>query len=243
MESGTINQRGGKVISIGVKVEGIERIKAMLGNQIKQINYATAVALTNTAKAVREALPAAMESSLDRPTSFTKRGLFLRAARKDNLEAVVGFMDRQARYMRYQIEGGQRPAGPGGIKLPGNISLNAFGNIPKGAIDQLKAAAKGGSLSRTIARRLGEGNRRKGAAPIELFFGQPRGKGWANAPVGIWRRVPGLPGKLVPVVVFPKTSAKYRPRFDMAGIARRVVEREWPRQFEQALRMAKATAR
>ena len=94
-----------------------------------------------------------------------------------------------------------------------------------------------------IVRRLGVGGRRKGAAPIELFYGKPAGRGWEKAPIGIWRRVPGSPGKLVPVIVFEDTPARYKPRFRFAEAAEKVVRREWDRNFAVAFDEAMRSAR
>lgn len=188
-------------------------------------------------------MPAALERDLDRPTPFTKRGLFVQRATPASLSATVGFMDRQASYLKWQIAGGTRQPSARGIKLPGNIQLNSFGNIPRGLIDKLKTAAQDGTLAKGLAKRLGETNRRKGAAPIQLFYGKPVGRGWEKAPMGIWRRIPGTPGKLVPVVVFEDTPAKYRPRFDFQRHAEAVVRLEWDRQFALAFETAMRTAR
>lgn len=229
---------------ITIKVEGLNALRANLTGMEKQIRFAAAVALTNTAKAVKAALPAVMNRELDRPTPFTTRGIFVTPAKKDSLTAVVGFMDRQASYLKYQIAGGTRQPGPRGIKLPGNITLNAFGNIPRGMIDKLKAAAKDGKLSSAISKRIGAaGNRRKGAAPVRLFYGKPTGRGWEKAPMGIYRRIPGKPGKLVPVILFEDTPAKYRPRFYLQRAGETVVRREWDKQFAAAFANAIRTAR
>jgi hypothetical protein len=228
---------------ITVRIEGVEAAKAMLAGTQKQVRFAAAVALTRTAAEVKDALPAVMERELDRPTPFTKRGIFVTRATPATLTAVVGLMDRQAGYLKYQIAGGERRPGPRGIKLPGNITLNSFGNIPRGVIDKLKVSAQDGTLGKGLARRLGVGNRRKGAAPIELFLGKPTGRGWEKAPMGIWRRVPGSPGKLIPVVVFEDTPVRYRPRFNMRRAALDVVRREWDRQFARAFDEAMGTAR
>lgn len=228
---------------IKVEIDGLERVKAAMSGAGKQVVFAAAVALTRTARAIKEAVPARMDQELDRPTPFSKGGLYVKAARRETLTAEVGFMDRQASYMKFQVDGGIRPTGARGIKLPGNIELNMFGNIPKGTIDKLKAVAQNGTLGRSIARRLGIGNRRKGAAPIQLFFGKPSGRGWEKAPIGIWRRIPGSPGKLIPVIVFEDTPARYRPRFKFARLGEEVVRREWDRQFSTALDQAMRTAR
>jgi hypothetical protein len=228
---------------IKVTMTGLDAVTRTLTHLEKQTRYATAVALTRTAKAVKDAMPEAMDRALDRPTPFTKRGMYVKAAKASDLTAVVGFMDRQASYLKYQIAGGTRAPTSRGIKLPGNIQLNSFGNIPRGLIDKLKTAAQDGSLSKAVGKRLGVGNRRKGAAPIQLFYGKPTGRGWEKAPMGIWRRIPGTPGKLVPVIVFEDTPAKYRPRFNFHREAERVIRSEWDRQFSTALADAMRTAR
>ena len=228
---------------IKVEIQGLDKTLAQIGGMSKQVRFAAAVALTRTARDVKDAMPAVMDRDLDRPVPFTQRGLFVTPARRDNLTAVVGFMDRQAAYLKYQIAGGTRTPTARGIKLPGNITLNSFGNIPKGLIDKLKQSAQDGSLGRGIAGRLGLKNRRKGAAPIALFYGKPTGRGWKKAPMGIWRRVPGSPGKLIPVIVFEDTPAKYKPRFHFQRAAEAVVRRVWDRNFAAAFADAMRTAR
>lgn len=228
-----------------IRVEhNIGQVQAWLAGQQKQVQFATAVALTRTATVIKAALPAEMDRVFDRPTPFTKRGIYLKAARRDNLTAEVGLMDAQAKYLGLQVTGGVRQPGQRGIRLPGNVQLNAFGNIPRGLTDKLKAAAKSGELGAAVTRRLGVSrDKRKGAAPIELFYGKPSGQRWNDAPVGIWRRVPGKPGKLIPVIVFEDTPSKYSKRLDLQRFAAPIVQREFSQQFDRALREALASAR
>lgn len=233
-------------MKVSVKTDRAQLLAALRGQQ-KQVDFAIAMALTKTAKAIQEAMPAALDETFDRPTPFTKRGTYVKPARRDDLVAEVGFREIQAKYLKLQAEGGVYSPGESGIKLPGNIQLNTFGNIPKGMIAQLKAAAQNGQLSNAIARRLqAQGNRRKGAEPIQLFFGVPRGRGWEDAPLGIWRRIPGAaggPGKLIPVIVFEDTPAQYKRRLDMEAIATPIVAREFGRLLREAVRRALETAR
>jgi hypothetical protein len=234
---------------IHIKVtHNLDAVARAFSAQRKQIAFATAVALTRTAQDLRAAIPAELDRKLDNPTDFTKRGTYLLAARKDKLQAEVGFRQIQARYMALQIAGGARQPGKGGIKLPGNIQLNAFGNIPRGTIAKLKAAAKEGTLGPALAKRINaNGNRRKGAAPLQLFYGQPTGRGWENAPVGIWRRIPpatpGGKGKLIPVIVFDDKPARYRPRFDLRALAQRTVDTRFAGHFRTEFQKAMANAR
>ncbi len=225
----------------------IAAITKMMQAQAKQVTYATAVALTKTAVKVRAAIPAGLDEQLDNPTSFTKRGTYLKRAERTKLVAEVGFREIQSKYLKLQEEGGVQEAGEAGIRLPGNIQLNAFGNIPRGLITKLKAAADNGTLAPAIAKRLGAGgSRRKGAAPVQLFYGIPQGKGWEDAPMGIWRRVPGAPGapgKLIPVIIFSDKPAKFKPRLDLKRIAQPVVDKNFETEFLTALKNALATAR
>lgn len=206
-----------------------------------QVPFAAAKALTKTAQAVQKSIPDALEKALDRPTEFTKRGTFIVPARKNNLSAIVGFKDRQATYMVYQIEGGNRSPAKKALRLPGDVVLDAHGNLPKGTIAKLIAAAKAGKYGALVKKRLGIGDRRKKAGDLSLFYGQP--KGHPGLPVGIWRRLPGTPGKLVPVIVFPKQSAHYKPRFDFKKLVEDVARREFPAQFAIAFDDAVRTAR
>jgi hypothetical protein len=229
-------------------LHNLPQLKAAIDRVGKQARFAMAVALTRTAKDVQSAVPAELERDLDRPTDFTKRGLFITPARRDSLVAVVGFKDRQAKYMALQIAGGVYRPGEAGIRLPGDIVLNSFGNIPRGVIKRLKAAAAQGTLGPAIAKRINaNGNRRKGAAPVQLFVGKPQGKGWESAPMGIWRRVPpatpGGQGKLVPVIVFEDKPVTYRKRFDFDALGRRIVAQRFQTHFTAEFQKAIRTAR
>lgn len=231
-------------MQINIK-HNLDVIMAKLSGQQRQVSFAAAVALTRTAAVIKAALPAELDRVFDRPTSFTKRGIYLKAARRDAMTAEVGFMTRQASYLRLQLSGGTRAPTARGIRLPGNIELNAFGNIPRGLTDKLKAAAKDGTLGAAVSRRLGVSakDRRKGAPPISLFYGKPAGSRWDKAPVGIYRRIPGKPGKLVPVILFEDTPAKYTKRLDLGNFAAPIVAREFAAQFDRALTEALASAR
>lgn len=229
---------------IQVDISGLRGLGGFID---KQARYAAAVALTKTAQEIRSAIPAELDQVFDRPTTFTKQGTYLKAARRDELVAEVGFRPIQSKYLKLQAEGGIYMPREGGIRLPGNIQLNAFGNIPRGTIAKLKAAADNGQLSAALAKRLNvQGNRRKGAKPLQLFFGVPRGDAWQNAPLGIWRRVPGVdggPGKLIPVILFEDTPAKYSKRLDLGEMARPIVAQRFQANLARALADAMRTAR
>ena len=221
---------------ITFETKGFDAAIKSLGNLQKQVEFAASKALNATGKAVADAMPAEIEKVIDRPTPFTKRGVrVLRYANKGKLETTVGFATAQARYMRWQIEGGTRNPGPAGLKIPAAINVDAFGNIPKGMISKLIAVArKERKLAKATSRRVKVSNK------VDLFYGDPKdqtGKPW---PRGIYKVTNG---QLIPLVIFPVTAARYRPRLDFPRIAENIIRKEWPRQFEIAMANALSTAK
>jgi hypothetical protein len=222
---------------ITVKVDNAGSLRMLEGLQ-KQVRFAAAKALTRTAQAVQRAIPQALERELDRPTPFTKHGIFVTRATPTTLTAVVGFKDRQAKYMRLQIEGGSRSPGARGIKLPGNVTLDQYGNIPRGLIAKLIAAARSGKYGKAVKTRLGINAKGRAPSDLSLFYGQPKGR--TDLPVGIYRR---MPNGLLPVVLFSQKTAKYQPRFKFKELAQRVVKDTFASEFDAALADAMRTAR
>ena len=227
-------------MEIKVEVKGLDATLARLGGLGKQVDYATAVALTKTAKVVQAYLPAELDKALDRPTPFTKRGVFITPARRDTLFAVVGIKDIQAKYLRWQFDGGTRAPGAKGLKLPSAVNLNEFGNIPKGVIKQLIGVARRETgLKKRTATKI------KVSQKVEIFYGDPADVGGHKFPPGIYKRVNHGGGRhqLIPLIVFPRVAARYKKRFDFPSFAAKIVDREWPAQFDAAFKTALETAR
>lgn len=109
-----------------------------------QFRFAAAKALTDVVGMVRSAMPSELESALDKPTQFTKSGFFIQPARKDNLQATVGVKDRQAEYLQYQVDGGERAPRRTALRLPSVVELDAAGNLPAGTIKRLVERAQAG---------------------------------------------------------------------------------------------------
>jgi len=223
-------------MKIGVQVNGLDTLIARMAGMSRQIPFATSKALNETGKRVAAAMPEEIERAIENPTAFTKKGVrVLRYANKNKLEVTVGFMAAQAKYMKYQVEGGVRDPGRAGLKLPAAIQLNQYGNIPRGVIAQLIAVArKEQGLKRATSRKV------QVSAKVELFYGDPQERGGKTWPRGIYKIANGA---LIPLIIFPQTVARYRPRFDFYGKANQVIEREWQSQFSTALADAIRTAK
>lgn len=187
-------------------------------NVQKQVAFATAVALTRTAKDAQAATKQAIPRVFDRPIPFTQRAIGITSARKNRLFAEVFAKDRQAEYLAIQEEGGvRRPRPRKPINIPVNIRTNVYGNIPRRAI------------------------KREAAKPNVFTVGR-RDRG--DLPPGIYRRSRSRrrsgPPKLL--VAFSRV-ARYRPRFGFKRRVERTVLKVFPRNFNDALRRALATAR
>lgn len=224
-----------------IQITGIQEVRAQMQGLAKQVNFAAAKTLTQTAHEVRKAIPAGLRKSLDRPTNFTANpgATYVKPATRENLVAEVNFKERQASYLRWQIEGGTRSPTKKALRLPSAIGLDAYGNLPKGIIQQLIAVARRESkLGKRKARRIQVSNK------VELFYGDPADVGGHRFPPGIYKIVKtGSRSQLIPLIVFPATTATYKKRVDLAAIATPVVQAEFAKRFQPALRQALATAK
>lgn len=184
----------------------------------QQRRYARAVptALNKTALDVREAIVNAMRQEFDRPTPFTLRAFRIANATAANPVATVYAMPMQARYLLWQIEGGDRNSkgfekrlqlfgGEAAIPVAG-AKLNAYGNM---------------SLA-FIRRATASGDKR-------FFTGTPRNHDGSGD--GVWMR---KAGGLVQVMKF-QPDARYKQRLDMEGVAARTVGQRFQFQLMKAL--------
>lgn len=201
-----------------------------------QYRFGVALTLTWLAKQARSDVGPVLNSSIDRPTPFTRNGFFILPASKSNLQAVIGVKDKQAESLRYQIRGGTRSPKKVALRLPAVAQLNEYGNLPAGLIRQLIARAKAG---KRVTKR--QGQRFGVSQELDLFYGDPKD----GRPAGIYKRVVVSPTvhKLVPVVVFPKRAARYKARFDFFGTVDRSVRANAKPQLRAAWARAIATSR
>lgn len=182
----------------------------------RQLPFATAQALTATARKAVPAEQAMMRATLDRPEAFTQRGVAVIPARKDNPVAWVYIKPVQARYLAPSIRGGEQVLTSGQAILdPVDVKLDPYGNIPR----------------RLLARLKGR---------IDIFIGVVETR---SGPVnGVWQR----PGKgrrgLKLLIRFadPKPIAARYP-FGKATIA--IARGVFPAELRAAMRQALATAR
>ena len=142
---------------IQVKVHGLESLKSKLASVPRQIAYATAPALTRTAKAVEEKQKREMRDVFDRPTPYTLSSTYTKPATKGKLVAEVGLKNFASKatpavkFLKAQVRGGSRRmkryekalqavgAMPAGFRaVPGSAAqMDMYGNIKPSQIVQI----------------------------------------------------------------------------------------------------------
>lgn len=233
-----------------------------------QMPFATAMALTRTAKAAKEEIERQLPSLVDRPTPFTMRGFRLYPATKQKLVAQVDFRPASGKggsardYLSPLVYGGERKlkafekslqaAGllPSGYAaLPGSAArIDAYGNMSQGQIVQILAyfkafGAQGHKSNTTDKKRaaMARGSKSSGGRGIAYFVGRP---GNGRSPLGVWQRstssmVRG--SEIKPVIIF-LSRPSYRQQVDVPGIAQRAIAERFPQELKLAVAQAQRTA-
>jgi hypothetical protein len=205
------------VIDIRADVKRMERTLSALA--YKQMPFATAQGLTELAKIVQAGEQEAMTSVFDRPTPFTLKSVGVRAARKDNLQALVYVKDIAAAYLEPYETGGTNKLNSKALLKPVAAPLNQYGNLSKSKLAQLKA----------------KGN---------TFIGKVKGKG-GEIINGVWQRTPAAKGKPAGMKLLIRFTDAHpiKQRLDYRPRAEQLVRTNFNRVMGKALGKAIATAR
>lgn len=227
------------MIRISVKHQLRDATKAISQFAARQVPYATALALNAVAADVQKAEQANMRRVLDRPTPFTVKSVAVRKANKRSLVATVFVMDIAARYLEPYEKGGKNMLNSRALIVPEGSGTNQYGNIPQRTLAKLKARS-------------------------DIFIGKVKTKhGVIN---GVWqmqatkatRTTVNKKTGAVKVSTIRKGLVRNRPqkllmrfadahpvrqRLRYRELARRVVDRQFPRRFDEAMAQALRTAR
>lgn len=241
------------MIRISARLEGADHLRRLLDSGSRQVRYATAVALTKTAKGIEEELKRDLRTGLESPSPYTLRSTFTSPARKDRLQAMVGIKDKKpaggtapAVLLKEHFSGGARgnkpyekalmsmgmmPSGYRAVTGAG-IKADAYGNPTRAAIQELL-----GGL-RTRMNVVGRATRRKTAATVGYFAIQPGAV--SHLAPGVYKRINQR--AIQPMLIFVPSTG-YRRRFDLPRLAGRYVAQHFSAHFLAAYRQALATAR
>lgn len=125
------------MITVNVRVDITRALSKMKDIAQNQVPFATALALTNTAKQVQSVLTAKLDESFDRPTPFTKRAIGTERATKAQLSSRVFIKRDQLKYLTWGIDGGTRMPAKSAIPMPVDVPLNQYGNMTRNKLRQL----------------------------------------------------------------------------------------------------------
>jgi hypothetical protein len=231
---------GGIHINIQMSVHSnIDDTGRWIRDHSKQIRFATAVALTRTAKRLVPIMEAEVRKVFDRPLPFTVRAFGTTLATKQTLTSTLYIKPKQAAYLRPNIDGGLRrqksferklanESGVDGYWVPGQgLRLSTAGNMTERQIKEIAA-----SLS-------------KSGKYQDVFVGVPRNM--PSAPFGIWARVKRGRGRkatngLKPLLVrIPQPG--YKKRFEFYEIGHHHAQRIFNEEFAKAFADAQRSVR
>lgn len=248
-----------------IKVEGLDKVVSKLDDLGKrQLPFALARALTQTAVAIKEDEIKEIKKVFDRPTPYTLNSLMVRPATTKSLTASVELKSPQSwaqrhHYLEPQIIGGGRELRAFEFELnrvgvlpddmwvvPGKgIKLDAYGNIPRGQIVQImsyfKAFREGGyaaNITPEKKMKLAKGSKRRlGYSYIALQ--KPRGK----LLPGIYQvSTLGTSRWIRSIMIFVNQST-YKKRFRFFEVGQLSALRKFNPIFHASIRDAIATAK
>jgi hypothetical protein len=246
----------------------IDKLRREMQVHGKQVPFATALALTRTAQAIKVDEEKEVVDVFDRPTPYTRKSFFVIPATKVTLRAEVEIKNDATEavppsaFLRPQIFGGNRSlkrfelalrnAGvlPNGyLTVPGSAArLDAFGNMSKGQIVQILSYFKTNGLAgfnfnatdASLKRRSNREAKRVGARGVQYFVGAP---GDGKLPLGIWQRFSFSRGTAIkPVLLFIK-FATFQKRFDFYYVGELGVEKYFHVEYAKAWEIATRSAR
>ena len=122
-----------------IPIDSKATVRALNEIQRKQLPFAIANALTQTAKKAQRDLSKATAKYFDRPTPFTKKAFGITPATKRHHQADVHIKPIQWTYMFYEVEGGVRTPKHTAIPVPTNnlTDRNRYGGMRRRKVDQL----------------------------------------------------------------------------------------------------------
>lgn len=252
-------------MDISIKIDASRALELVERQLPNAAPYVKATMLTGLSKVVQRKIQERMPVAFDRPTPFTVRGVWTKAATKSAPKASVYFPESQANagrgkreYIRPGAEGaaarrqkrsemllvkaGVLPAG--WVTVPGSYAmrnlLDGYGNM-KGQyysqiIRNLQLKTRVARLAKPIsaasakrAARMGVENEFFAVAPGKNALA--KGGGWL--PPGVYKRTGKGGRELVQYLKFVR-KASYRPRLELAKIARAEVRATANAEFSKA---------
>lgn len=247
-------------MQVNIQIQGLDAVRAQLGNQAKQASYACSRALNTTAYAINAKLKTDMASTFaGGATAYTLRAFKVEQARKDNLTASVGLRTDTAgaalpydKALAHLFTGGQRKYKKlegwlrGHRLLPSNLSiapgagmpLDKFGNMRQAALTEMLGVLGNQRTNLRVFRRTGAGKAQKA---VGYFVALPGDKSGHHP--GVYKRIEtGTSSALKPMLLYVR-PVTYRRFLDLDRLGREVVAKTFEPAFDAELTKALANAR
>jgi hypothetical protein len=216
-------------MQISVKAD-VKDLTRKLNRAKRQIPFAIKRGLDATAFDLQRNLKDTLPKYVHNPVAYTKAGIQVEKAKKDNLTAKVGFASRsfgraigsitQAEYMKRLIEGGIRLPKNKVIPVPypANQKPNKAGNIPRGRINKML------------------GDKEK------FFSGEPKGAKKEGG-AGIWKRQGKGKKQKIKMMIAYEEQTEYQKSYPFQSIALNFVRKHFRKNLDDAIGYALKTAR
>lgn len=256
-------------MQLDVRVNLKEAERYLTGLRKDQIPFATAYALTQTAKQAQRYIVSEMKKVFDRPKPYTLNGTYVKPATKQNLTALVKLKDGYLgdageaskrgtadKYLAAQVKGGSRnPKAfekllinqglmpPGYYAVPTSAApLDPYGNVSAGYFNRIMSQLRIASdpLNNAPTKRK-RGRRTRSAGFFVAYPGRVQTKHLAP---GIYERIgTGFGRAIRPIFIYTDSPPRYAKRLDFFGMVDKAVKQDLPFYFEKGFALANRTAR
>lgn len=235
---------------IGDNIDQFNRSLSDVGQ--KQLPFAMALALNDTATDVVKAEQQHMQQVFDRPTRWTLNAFQVRRASKTKLTATIERKSAIGRRFYLEVQekgGGRRQTGIerlmiGRLKYPGIINaitpaegakLNVAGNMSPAFVQRVLSAVQ---VQRDQLQNTTTASRGRARGRAQYFVPRPGSK----LSPGVWERK-ARKGGIQKVMHFTQSEPRYRARFKFDEVAERTARKVFERHLSARLRQAIATAK
>lgn len=239
--------------------------------QRQQVPFATAKALTLTAKEVEKSAYNEMRSRFDRPTPFVMRGLRTKPARKNSLTAMVYVKDYQisghnsfssayqsglANILGHEFSGGPRQRKMIEMRfqqkglitsseylVPGaGAKIDSYGNMSRGQTQQILSQIGMTQSGYSNLPSNSSRSKRNQQKAGQIFWSPGNVRGHNGfLPKGVWLRTRG--GLSLKPLLIVVRQPSYKQRIDLQQLSRQVIARDFNGIFAKCIDDAVRTAR
>lgn len=247
-------------MQVNIKIEGLDEVRASLGNMARQANYAASRALNTSAYAVNDRLKRDMASTFKGgATAYTLRAFSVKKADKATLTAEVALRQdgpaggtSYAQALAHLFTGGSRKykniegwlRGRGllanGLTIApgGGMPLDRYGNMRRNVLTEMLGVVGTQRRNLRVYRKTGAGKAQKA---VGYFVVQP-GDASRRHP-GIYKRIEAGAASTVAAMILFVDPVNYRKFIDLEKLGREVVAKTFQPAFDAELARALANAK